>query len=223
MSLPDLTLPDHACLYGFAQGDGTLSSSSRRRGRLSIEVSAVDAEHIERLAEVVPVRKSGSVAPPRVPFSLRDYFRGLVDADGSVGLARAGYPFVSLCTSSDAIASAFGDFVESVAGRRKVVRPNARDGARNIMVTRELAQELASDLYYAGALALPRKHRRADEVLTWVRPLGVRRGPPRRAWSPEEDAVVLERPTAEACAILGRTVNSVVLRRRRLRRVGAAA
>ena len=66
-------------------------------------------------------RKSTSIAPPRVPLAHRDYFRGLLDADGCLGLAGAGYPFVSLCTSSHALAAAYGDFVESVTGQRKVV------------------------------------------------------------------------------------------------------
>lgn len=264
MSLLDLTLPDHAHLFGFALGDGTLTSSTRQRGRLTIELAACDEEHVERLAGVVPVRttitrrrrstnfssahesvvlsafdlafrrelialgfppgrKSTTIAPPRGPYAQRDFFRGLVDADGSLGFARQGWPFVSLCTSSDVLAAAYAEFVEFATGQRKVVRPNARDGARNLMVTREVAQALAAELYYEGAVALPRKRERAAAVAAWMRPLDMPRGAPRQAWTPEEDAIVLERPTREACAILGRTVNSVVLRRRRLRRVAEAA
>ncbi|MEU6971349.1 LAGLIDADG family homing endonuclease [Kitasatospora aureofaciens] len=50
-------------------------------------------------------RKSEIIAPPRVPFSERDYLRGLIDADGSVGRTSQDLPFVSLTTKSDALRS----------------------------------------------------------------------------------------------------------------------
>ncbi|MEU8098013.1 hypothetical protein [Streptomyces rubiginosohelvolus] len=41
-------------------------------------------------------RKSKKITPPRVEFSRRDYLRGVIDADGSVGHTGQGLPFVSL-------------------------------------------------------------------------------------------------------------------------------
>jgi LAGLIDADG-like domain len=35
------------------------------------------------------------------PFSTNDYLRGLVDADGSVGITSLGLPFVSFTTASE--------------------------------------------------------------------------------------------------------------------------
>jgi hypothetical protein len=37
-------------------------------------------------------RKSKRIAPPRVDFSRRDYLRGVIDADGSVGRTSEGFP-----------------------------------------------------------------------------------------------------------------------------------
>lgn len=48
-------------------------------------------------------RKSTTIAPPRVEFSRRDYLRGVIDADGSVGYTSKGLPFMSLTTASTAI------------------------------------------------------------------------------------------------------------------------
>ncbi|MGW3505667.1 hypothetical protein ACWDMY_34110 [Streptomyces globisporus] len=45
-------------------------------------------------------RKSRKITPPRVEFSRRDYLRGVIDADGSVGHTGQGLPFVSLTTAS---------------------------------------------------------------------------------------------------------------------------
>ncbi|MET9097469.1 hypothetical protein [Streptomyces antibioticus] len=44
-------------------------------------------------------RKSMTVSPPECAFSRRDYLRGVVDADGSVGHTGQGWPFVSLTTA----------------------------------------------------------------------------------------------------------------------------
>ncbi|MCX5170713.1 hypothetical protein OG616_22230 [Streptomyces antibioticus] len=40
-------------------------------------------------------RKSMTISPPECAFSRRDYLRGVVDADGSVGHTGQGWPFVS--------------------------------------------------------------------------------------------------------------------------------
>lgn len=264
MTLLDLTLPEHAYLFGFAQADGSLRAGTRGRGSLAIELSAVDAEHLERLAAVIPVkttitrrqrttnfkadhesatlrvfdagfraelvalgfpvgRKSRIIAPPTCAFSQRDYFRGIVDADGSLGLAANGCPFISLCTTSGPMAAALTELIDEVTGQRKRVRPNRRDDAYNIMCWREAAQKLASELYYDGALALPRKAARARAVLAWRRPADCRPAPPRRRWTPAEDRVVATFSVVEAIEILGRTENSVRVRRQRLKQVRVAA
>lgn len=253
----DLQHPDHAYLFGFVQCDGTLRRGPGRKGRLSIELSAIDADHLRELAAVIPARsslrfrtrdtnfkrahtscvldvfdlsvredlrrlgmpegrKSAVIAPPSVPYSESDYFRGVIDADGSLGLDRRGLPFVSLCTSSPPLAAAFGAFVAEVSGQRKRVHANARDRAFNVMCWNERAQDVVAALYTPGALALPRKAARARCVLAWSRPptLGRR---PRRDWTPAEDAVALAYPLEEAMEVLGRSAPSVSQRVRRLR------
>jgi hypothetical protein len=253
----DLLNPDHAYLFGFLQCDGTLSRGAGEKGRLSIELAAVDAGHLRALAELIPVRtslrmrtrdtnfklghtsctlsvsdrrfraalrdlgfpegrKSSSISPPRCAFSTVDYFRGVVEADGSLGLAGDGRPFVSLCTKSAPLARAFGEFVEEVSGQAKRVHPNARDAAFNVMCWNERAQDVVASLYLPGRLALPRKAARAREVLAWRRPPHLRHQS-RRAWSAEEDRIALEHPRAEAVVLLRRSHASVTMRARRLR------
>jgi hypothetical protein len=161
-------------------------------------------------------RKSASIAPPRCEFSALDYYRGVVDADGSLGLAGDGRPFVSLCTTSAPLALAFGAFIEEVSGQPKRVRPNARDAAFNVMCWNERAQDVVAALYLPNRLALPRKAARARDVLAWRRPPHLRRHS-RRAWSVEEDRIVLESPPVEAMELLQRSRASVTMRARRLR------
>ncbi|MEU6234934.1 LAGLIDADG family homing endonuclease [Kitasatospora sp. NPDC047058] len=164
-------------------------------------------------------RKSEIVAPPRVPFSERDYLRGLIDADGSVGRTSKGLPFVGLTTKSDAIAAFFTSYVEHLTGSgRRIFRRNNRDGIYNVVFTREEAAAVLKDLYHPGCLALPRKQAAALQAATWVRPAGMKKVT-RRSWSKAEDDILMAAPSTRAAARqLGRTEQSCNLRRWRLNR-----
>ncbi|WP_436839929.1 hypothetical protein [Streptomyces althioticus] len=163
-------------------------------------------------------RKSRTVAPPSGAFSGRDYLRGVVDADGSVGYTSKGFPFVSLTTASTAIGRYLCAYVQGVAGVRRTIARNARDGIYNVLIAMEAGQRLAADLYYPGCLALARKQAAADSLARWARPAGMRSAYTARRWSPDEDRVLLRlgSPTA-AAEVLGRTAQSCNLRLWRLR------
>jgi len=60
--------------------------------------------------DMVYGRKSYSINLPKSELSEKDYFRGVIDGDGSLGLTSNGYPFVSLVTSSEAFAEAYLNF-----------------------------------------------------------------------------------------------------------------
>ena len=167
--------------------------------------------------------KSYIVRPPAVPYSLPDYLRGLVDADGSLGFEKHGYPFLCLTTSSDTIASTYTDFLQVLTGRRKQQGRNKRDQVYNILVFKEDAQEAARALYYSGCLALPRKAQKAAEILPWVRPVAMRVAHRREQWTPEQDAFLLCHTLQESMIVLGRNFNSVNIRRGRIRRAARKA
>ncbi|MFI5534372.1 hypothetical protein ACIA8O_38155 [Kitasatospora sp. NPDC051853] len=163
-----------------------------------------------------PGRKSDSIAPPTVPHSERDYLRGLVDADGSLGRTGRDLPFIGLTTKSDVIAAHFGAYAERITGLRRIVNRNARDDIYNICITREDAVAITSDLYYPGCLALPRKVAAAQRVTTWIRPANVRKVS-RRSWTVEETELLLATQDPEQAAVLlNRSVQSCKMRRWRI-------
>lgn len=168
-------------------------------------------------------RKSKTIAPPTGCYEHRDYLRGLIDADGSVGFTSQGFPFVSLATASTAIASHLRDYARDVTGADRTLKRNARDDIYNILYTKENAQKLAADLYYPDCLSLERKRASAKSLSAWERPAGMRSACTRRRWTKHEDLVLLElnSPTA-AAEVLGRTTQSCNLRLWRLR-TGKAA
>ncbi|WP_369391086.1 LAGLIDADG family homing endonuclease [Streptomyces sp. CG1] len=163
-------------------------------------------------------RKSKTITPPSAEFSPRDYLRGLIDADGSVGFTSKGFPFVSLTTASGAIASYLSDYGKDVTGSARNPKRNARDDIYNVLYMMELAQHLTADLYYPGCLSLERKRTAADSLSAWVRPSGMRAAYTTRRWTESEDRILLKlnSPTA-AAEVLGRTDKSCNLRLWRLR------
>ncbi|MFJ5832477.1 LAGLIDADG family homing endonuclease [Streptomyces sp. NPDC093089] len=162
-------------------------------------------------------RKSTKIKPPRVEFSRRDYLRGIVDADGSVGYTGQGFPFVSLATSSTAIGAYLCHYAKRVTGAERRINRNTRDGVYNVLYTKEAAVQLAAHLHYPGCLALERKKSAAASLASWVRPPGMKIRPPRKPWTAEEDRTLLAAPTmAHAATELGRSQSSCQVRRWRL-------
>lgn len=168
--------------------------------------------------------KSTMVAPPPTFFSVRDYLRGLVDGDGSVGFTRTGRPFVGFVTASQPLAEFFCAQALSVVGAYRTANRNRRDNVYNLMVAADPAASLAAWLYPDGCLALERKRRAAQLVAAWTRPAGMRARPlaGARRWTPEADADVFTGSIREAASRLGRSEQSVNLRRCRLRQVSSS-
>lgn len=162
-------------------------------------------------------KKSDDIKPPSEPFSEVDYYRGIIDGDGSLGITSKGYPFVSLVTKSEHLAKAYIDFLFRLTGNKKTVNRNKRDQVFNIIVYREDAILVAKALYYDECLCLPRKMVKAEEVKSWVRPDSMKKVERRRAWSAEEDEFILNHSIEESVEKLGRSYKSVSLRLWRLR------
>ncbi|GHG75789.1 LAGLIDADG family homing endonuclease [Streptomyces griseocarneus] len=207
------------CPYNSTISERTRATNfSESHRSASWTVCSLEARN--RLAELgLPYgKKSTRITPPRVPFSKADYLRGVIDADGSVGITATGLPFVSLTTASTAIATYLCRFTKLTFGIQRRAGRNTRDHVYNIMYMREAGVTLADHLYYPGSLALERKRTAAAEVAAWVRPphMGPARG--RRPWTQQEDHILLAAPTlAQAAERLGRSQSSCQVRRWRLR------
>ncbi|MPY46880.1 hypothetical protein FNH04_45420 [Streptomyces phyllanthi] len=162
-------------------------------------------------------RKSRKVTPPRVEFSRRDYLRGVIDADGSVGFTSKGSPFISLTTASTAIGAYLCFYARKITGALRHPQRNQRDDIYNIVYVGKAAQALSSHLYYPGCLSLLRKQAAADSIMKWVRPPGSKPGPERIEWTAEKDRILLTAQTIDdACAALGHSQNACRARLRKL-------
>ncbi len=165
--------------------------------------------------------KSQLITVPSGQFSKVDYFRVLIDGDGSLGLTSKGFPFLSLVTSSSHIAIEYIDFINQMTGQLKTSTRNTRDKVYNIVVYKEDAQTLARHLYYENCLALSRKLIKAKEVLSWSRPDEMRRVKNRKLWTPEEDQFIINHSIECSMKVLNRSRNSVEMRLWRLNKLAS--
>jgi hypothetical protein len=157
--------------------------------------------------------KSNIIASPVVPFSEPDYFRGFLDGDGSLGITGNGFPFLGWSTNSDVMSQAIVEFIASITGKHKFVRPNKRDSIYNPCVWKEDAQKIASVLYYDKCLALERKKIKAREVADWVRPENMRKVTWKRSrWNEKEDEFIMCHSVEESMESLDRTAKSIKMR-----------
>jgi hypothetical protein len=95
-----------------------------------------------------------------------------------------------------------------------------------IMVLNVSAAKLAAWAPHSpDAMGVDRKRRAAAKVAAWASDpkKASLYGVHRKRWTPEEDRIVLALPQSEAARLLGRTAQSVNLRRWRLRNGAASA
>jgi len=163
-----------------------------------------------------PGKKFLNTFPPKCSFSERDYIRGLIDGDGSVGITRKGLPFISLTVKSEALKNYLCEVIEKVIKERKRISRNKRDDIYNIMLNREKAQKFIKYLYYPGCLTLKRKLKKAQEALKWKRPETLKRIF-KNFWEPWEDKYILSHSIKESCNQLNRTEKSIKMRLWRLK------
>jgi hypothetical protein len=80
-------------------------------------------------------KKSEIIEPPKAKYSEIDYWRGIIDGDGSLGITKNNLPFISLVTASQNLAEAYVLFLEKNIGYKKKLNKNKKDGVYNLMVT----------------------------------------------------------------------------------------
>lgn len=113
-------------------------------------------------------KKSAIIKPPKL-YIESDYWRGIIDGDGSLGFTKGGWPFISLNTSSTKLALEYKKFIRKITGRINGSNRNKRDGTYNICETRECAQLICKELYYDDCIGMKRKISKSKKILRWKR------------------------------------------------------
>jgi hypothetical protein len=161
--------------------------------------------------------KSKIIDIPDCKFSQVDYFRVIIDGDGSLGFTANQFPFLSFCTASEKLAIAYERFVRESTGKEKRLVRNSRDRVFNITLYKEEAQTLAAILYYEGCISISRKKQFALAIQNWKRPQGMRRVLHKKFWTEEQDTFIQSHTINESVAALQRSTQSIKMRLWRLR------
>jgi hypothetical protein len=165
----------------------------------------------------VPYGKKNDVIIPEWFKFNSNFWRGMIDGDGSLGLVKKGYCFVSLITKSESVATSYMSLVSGIIGRSVNANRNKRDSVYNITVSNEDAKRLVNWLNYSSDLSLNRKRNKAKEVLSWKRPHGMRRAHRQKRWSKQEDDYILSHSLSDSVNNLKRTEMSIKMRLWRLK------
>lgn len=162
-------------------------------------------------------KKSEIIELPPVKFSELDYWRGIIDGDGSLGFTADGRPFVSLVTSSEKLIRAYEALILKLAGVSRYTNRNKRDAVYNIAVFGDSAKLITAALYYDKCLGLNRKIMLANNMQYW------KQAPPNKPkyYTPKEDKIILSNKLAQAATLLNRTLSSVRQRKIRLKGGGS--
>jgi hypothetical protein len=161
-------------------------------------------------------KKSETMDVPQRRFSQANYFRGVIDGDGSLGFTSSGLPFLSFCTASEKLAIAFEAFTRQITGKEKRLSRNSRDGVFNIILFKEDAQAIAVTLYNEGCVSISRKKQMAVAIQAWKRPINMRKVVHKKFWTDEQDSYILSHTVEESAIALHRTTQSVKTRLWRL-------
>lgn len=160
-------------------------------------------------------KKSKITKPPKDEHIKKDYIRGIIDGDGSVGYDKNGRPFIGICTSSFDLMSYILDFEKSITNIERKINRNKRDDVYNLVIWNESALEISKIIYYDNCLCLKRKGDKASSFMTWTRKNS--KAPPRKRWTDYEDLYILNHSIEESCKTLKRTNKSITIRLWRLK------
>jgi hypothetical protein len=158
-----------------------------------------DKPFISKIEPFVPYGKKSLLirAPENIEYSKPDYWRGIIDGDGSLGTRYDGIEtFVALVTSSEWLFNDLCSFVMerfnwTITGSR-----NKRDGIYNIAFANYKAFAMASLLYGDGGISIVRKSISANDVINFdYQNISKSK---LKTFTEQEDKIILEYPHKEA-------------------------
>lgn len=172
----------------------------------------------KELSKYIPVGRKSEIVCMPYGISEVDYWRGIIDGDGSLGLTKNNIPFISLTTKSENMANSYRNFVERSTNYRIKSERNDRDKIYNLMLTKEKAQIIINLLYYKGCLCLNRKFKSSIDAKKWVRPQTMKMKTWNvKKWTKNEDEFILNHELSESIKYLNRTKKSIQTRLYRLK------
>lgn len=124
--------------------------------------------------------KTSNPQPITIPSLERDFLRGLIDGDGSVGISKSGVPYVYFGNTNKQLVEWVHLKMTEKGARCKVHLVNNRPSQKtterphilpfyDVRCSSQPAKLLLNDIYYDDCFAIPRKFNKAREGIKWQR------------------------------------------------------
>ena len=110
-------------------------------------------------------KKSDIIKPPIYDYSENDYWRGIIDGDGSIGFTKDNKPFISLVTASYKLFKSYCNFIYKHIGVKHNPKRNNRDNVYNVILFKEDCKKLISILYYDNCISISRKYKLSKKII----------------------------------------------------------
>jgi hypothetical protein len=203
-------------------GNSTITTRKRdtnfKNDYESVSLNIFNHDLRMEIKKYLPVGKKSDIIEIPDNVIKKDYWRGIIDGDGSLGITKNGLPFISLVTKSNSLVNSYLEYIKEILNIEKVANRNKRDNAYNVMITNENAQKLIEELYYDNCLSIDRKLNKSKEVLSWKRPENVKIVTwCRKKWTQYEDDFIFTNTLEDSIKCLDRNEKSIKLRLYRLK------
>lgn len=117
-----------------------------------------------------PIKDKTNLADkPKIDFNIPNFWRGVIDGDGSIGITSKGLPFISLVTKSENLKESYLSFLKDNFKIEKKINRNKRDNVYNIMVSGPKSIPIIKYLYIDNlGISLNRKYNKAKEIINKI-------------------------------------------------------
>lgn len=143
---------------------------------------------------------------PSTPYSESDFWRGVYDGNGSIGLTSNSEPFTSLVTKSEPLKNELLNLLKTKFGIIKNINPNKRDHVYNIVLKNEDAIEFTKFIYQNASIYMKRKHDEYTKIQKWIR---TKPKLSKTSWSDTEIEYIKTHTIQESMTHLNRTKSSI--------------
>lgn len=119
----------------------------------------------------IPIKnKTDLIQVPLIPYSKSDFWRGVIDGDGSLGMKTVEkQPFISLTIKSEMLKNSYCDYIFDLTGFKPTCNRNKRDNIYNITLHGEKAIKVLDNIYKDSDIYLDRKYRTYLIIKDWTK------------------------------------------------------
>jgi hypothetical protein len=181
----------------------------------SISLTINDKAFVAKMAPFIPAGKKSSLvaAPKGIQYSEKDYWRGVMDGDGSLGIKKDGSTFISIVTASEQLYLDYKDFLSTTIGVDINCNRNKRDNIYNLTLINYSAFMLTKLLYNDCHISINRKQHLASAVINHDYQSLMSNS--KHKFTHEEDSVILKSPLVDSIKSLSYLHGSIISQRKR--------